>query len=87
MRSLHEVDRSYEGLFDIDDTGGDEGGGEQDVSRFMQDFGWHFNASQVAELERITLDAAWELPYIQFLNDLAYLKAYTSHMKQLNHVK
>jgi hypothetical protein len=28
----------------------------------------------VAEFERIKLDDAWELPVLQFLNDLSYLK-------------
>ncbi len=28
----------------------------------------------VAEHERITLDQAYELPVLQFINDLAYLK-------------
>ena len=52
----------------------------------MQDFGWQYNAVSVRELEGISLDAAWELPYIQFLNDLAYIKAYQAHMKELTGV-
>jgi hypothetical protein len=34
-------------------------------------------------MERITLDAAWELGIIQVLNDLAYLKAKAKHEQQL----
>lgn len=50
----------------------------------MQAYGWHYNAVQVAEHNRITPDEAYGLPYIRFLNDLSYIKAYNAHMKELN---
>jgi hypothetical protein len=37
----------------------------------------------VAEVERITLDQAYELPIMQYLNDLAYLKAKAANDKML----
>lgn len=45
----------------------------------MQQFGWIYNATMVAEHERLTLDETYQLPTIQFLNDLAYLKAKSEH--------
>jgi hypothetical protein len=41
----------------------------------MRDFGWIYQASLVAEFERISMEAVYDLPTIQFLNDLSYLKA------------
>jgi hypothetical protein len=38
----------------------------------------------VRDHEGITLDAVYGLSVIQVFNDLAYLKAYKAHMKQLN---
>jgi hypothetical protein len=42
---------------------------------FSSRFGWIYNAKQVSEFEMITLDAVYDLPVVQFLNDLAYLKS------------
>ena len=53
----------------------------------MRDFGWQYNAGLVAERERITLDQAYNLPYLQFLNDLAYIKAYEAHLREINKLK
>lgn len=33
-----------------------------------------YNAKMVSEFEAISLDAVWDLPVVQFLNDLNYLK-------------
>jgi hypothetical protein len=41
----------------------------------MRDFGWIYQASLVAEFERITMEEVYDIPTIQFLNDLSYLKA------------
>ncbi len=69
------MDESYPVLFgervEQESEPGTEGGIEQ---VFAKHFGWFFSTTQVAELERITLEQAWDLPVIQYLNDLAYLK-------------
>jgi hypothetical protein len=41
----------------------------------MQYYGWIYQTELVAAFERITLEEAYELPTIQFLNDLSYLKS------------
>jgi hypothetical protein len=53
----------------------------------MEYYGWQYNAGLVAERERITLDEAYKLPYLQFLNDLAYVKSYNAHMREVNKAK
>jgi hypothetical protein len=47
----------------------------------MQRFGWIYQASIVAEHEKIKLEDVYDLMTIQFLNDLSYLKAKGEHDK------
>ena len=42
---------------------------------FANNWGWIYNAKEVAEFEGIPLDKVYDLPVIQFLNDLSYLKS------------
>jgi hypothetical protein len=46
---------------------------------FVSQYGWQYQVSIIAEHERIPLAQAYELPVIQFLNGLAYLKAKNAH--------
>jgi hypothetical protein len=41
----------------------------------MQRYGWIYQATLIAEHERIKLSEVYELPTIQALNNLSYLKA------------
>jgi hypothetical protein len=41
----------------------------------MRYYGWLYQIELVANYEKITLEDTYNLPTIQFLNDLAYLKA------------
>lgn len=61
----------YKSFFGLDQ----ETYGNAQEDQFNKRYGWIFSASQVAEYERITLDAAMGLPIRQALNDLIYLKA------------
>lgn len=63
---------SYEYLFDSAPA-------EDDVPRetphpFLLRFGWIYNATQIAEHERISLDDAFGISVTQALNDLVFLK-------------
>lgn len=42
---------------------------------FASNWGWIYNAKEVADFESISLDKVYDLPVIQFLNDLSYLKS------------
>ena len=71
---INEVDRRYPVLF-----GGaerpDDSEPDQSIERvFAKHYGWIYSTSLVADLERITLDQAFELPIYQYLNGLAYCK-------------
>jgi hypothetical protein len=66
--SIKNLNEKYKGLFD---DGGDV---EDNGKGFSKDYIWLFNAKSVAEFEQISIDEVWELPIIQFLNDLGYLK-------------
>jgi hypothetical protein len=51
-------------------------------------YGWIYQATIVAEHERIELDKVYDLPVVQFLNDLAYIKAYRDYERQqINKIK
>lgn len=78
MRRLSELDREFAGLFDQVDSGDIEDDGEgsrRSGTGFAERYGWHINVEEVAEYERIPLAAVYELTIINFLNDLAYIKA------------
>ena len=71
------MDKSFKGLFDqTDDSDRDEQvSGRENVHPFMRNYGWIYQATLVAEHEKIKLEKVYELPTIQFLNDLSYIKA------------
>ncbi len=71
------MDKEYTGLFNQTDDGDgdDEEFSRVPTSPFMDNFGWIYQASIVAEFERIRLEEVYELSTIQFLNDLSYLKS------------
>jgi hypothetical protein len=48
----------------------------------MQRFGWIYQATLIAEHERIKLSEVYELPTIQALNDLSYLKSKNAHDRE-----
>ena len=78
------MDDQFTGLFDSGVQPSDDGGTGEDFSgKFMQFYGWIYNTATVAEFERIELDKAYELPTLQYLNDLSYLKAKASHDAEL----
>ena len=68
---------SYSGLFELDgqiDMEGDRVKGE-DSHPFIEQYGWIFSAAKLAEHERVKLDEVYNIPVIQALNGLAYLKS------------
>jgi len=70
---INKIDKNYPLLFDQSNTEDEiqDLGIEQ---TFMKYYGWIYSTAAVAEHERITMDQSFELPVIQYLNDLAYLK-------------
>jgi hypothetical protein len=59
-----------------DDQGGDgKGAGRENGAGFMRQYGWIYQASIIADHEKIKLSDVYELTTIQALNDLSYLKA------------
>jgi hypothetical protein len=77
LSRLQELDKGFEGLFgsgnDVEEL--DEVSSRSPVSNFMRDFGWIYQASLVAEFERIPMEEVYDIPTLQFLNDLSFLKA------------
>ena len=79
------MDSQFKGLFGQADDGGGSDGEEsgRGMGGFMQHYGWIYQAKLVADFEGITLNQAFDLPTINFLNDLAYLKAKMEHDNEL----
>lgn len=77
MSSLRRLDNEFKGLFEGgDDKVGDEsGGGRDDDSGFMRQYGWIYQASLIRDFEKIRLEEVYQLPTINALNDLSYLKS------------
>lgn len=72
---------SYKNLFE---TEAEEVETEEKPHPFISQYGWIYAATQVADHEKITLEQAYDLPIIQALNDLAYLKSYAAYQKKIN---
>jgi hypothetical protein len=81
LQGLHHIVGEFETLFSSGvDEGGDEGGRSiGGGGGFAENYGWYFNAKQVADFENVTVSAAFELNVIQYLNILSYLKAKAEH--------
>ena len=76
LSSIKRLDSSFAGLFDGAVRNGDEPGTSETGGRtFADHYGWIYSTQQVAEFERISLEQSYELPILQYLNDLVYIKA------------
>lgn len=93
MESFNDLVLSYSGLFeqkelDPDATEEEIEAREKEqalaVHPFIDRYGWIFSAKQIATFEGIALDQAYELPIIQALNDLAYLKEEVDYKAKQN---
>lgn len=62
----------------------DEDEDETETPPFIERYGWIYSATQVAEHERLTLDAAFKLPTVQALNGLIYLRELNQYKHELN---
>jgi len=70
LESFKNLNSKYQVLFGTSD----EEDENRTVDEFQKSFGWIYNAKLVSEFENISLDEVWDLPTLQFLNDLTYLK-------------
>ena len=77
MQTYQRLNKSYSSLFGKRDTQEQESN-EAEIKRDTQTFearwSWVYNAELIKGFEGIELDKVWELPIIQALNGLAYLK-------------
>jgi hypothetical protein len=80
--NFNEFNKGYKGLFGAVKI--TEEGREEPIKEdgFTKQYGWIFSATQVAEHEKITLDQAFQLPIIQALNDLSYLKSKGKYLEK-----
>ena len=60
-----------------------EGEEESGKDSFTKYYGWIFATERVAEFERITLEQAYELKTLQFINDLVYINEKQKNEKKM----
>jgi len=67
---IQRINKQYNNLLNAESGSSGEGSG------FMERWGWVFSTKQVADFQNITVNAAYDLRVIEYLNTLAYLKDY-----------
>ena len=67
LQAIREVDSRYSGLFGKEE--GIDEGDEVETNGFIESFGWVYSAKQVAKHNGIKLNEAWDLSYVEFLNN------------------
>lgn len=85
VESWEKLINSYSGLFEIEELKDEEGKrvkGEE-THPFIEQYGWIFSGTKLAEHEKIKLEEVWDLPIIQALNGLSYLKSKTKYEQWL----
>lgn len=78
MESFDALVKSYAGLFELNTPVVDEDGDKpmkEQHHAFLDQYGWIFSATKVADHEGIKLEDAFNLPVVQALNDMSYLKS------------
>ncbi len=85
LESWEGLIRSYSGLFETEANidGDGERVKKEDPHPFIDQYGWIFSATKLAEHERVKLDEVWGIGVIQALNGLAYLKSKSKYEEWL----
>jgi hypothetical protein len=77
LQTYKRLNKSYGTLFgqrNIEEQENNEGEVERNTETFEARWGWVYNAELIKGFEGVSLNQVWELPIIQALNGLAYLK-------------
>lgn len=77
MQTYKRLNKSYGALFgqrNTEEQESDQAEVERNTETFEARWGWIYNAELIKGFEGIELNKVWELPIIQALNGLAYLK-------------
>ena len=85
MQTYKRLNKSYGSLFgkgNTEEQEGNEAEVERNTETFEARWGWIYNAELIKGFEGIELDKVWELPIIQALNGLAYLKDKSQNERQ-----
>ena len=81
LSCLQNMDRGFKGLFEDGDANEGSSGSGKGSSRFIEYYGWQYTTTLVAEYYRFTLNEAYQLPALEYLNALAYIKAHRDSLR------
>jgi hypothetical protein len=85
LESFEQLISSYSGLFDNEEElEQEELRPAKDVHPFLTQYGWLYSARQVAKDQGKRLDEAFDIPILEALNTLAYLKSEQSYIKHMS---
>lgn len=74
INSMNSLLQQYKGLFEINEDEQEERADENEHP-FIKQYSWHLSAGELAKHEGITFEQAFDLPVLQALNGMAYLKS------------
>lgn len=85
LESFQQLISSYSGLFEKEEIEEEEElRPAEDVHPFLTQYGWLYSARQVAKDQGKKLDEAFDMPIMEALNTLAYLKSEQSYIKHMS---
>jgi hypothetical protein len=73
---IQRINKQYNNLLNDESAASTEGSG------FMARWGWVYSTKQVADFQNISVNAAYDLAVVEYLNTLAYLKDYNKDKDQ-----
>ena len=77
---IQRINKQYHNLLN------DQSGTSTEGSPFMERWGWVYSTKQVADFQNISVNEAYDMMVVEYLNSLAYLKDYNKH-KDLEYKK
>lgn len=74
IKSMNDLLNQYKKLFEIEESEVEEKADENEHP-FLKQYSWHLSAAELAKHEGIVFEKAFDLPVLQALNSMAYLKS------------
>jgi len=80
---LEQLYKSFGSIFRKADPGEDE----PQRDGFTDNYGWIYTAHQVRESHGVGINEVYDMPCMEFLNEVVYLKEYGDHIKKITNAR